>query len=72
MYSCGGTDSTDLEFISEWEDGCLYKAGPVSILRLNGTHYQMGRQYGMLLKDDLQRLYDSMILEFSLIGLMNV
>lgn len=63
--SCGGGDSTDFVLVSQSEGGRLYKAGPVSVLQLHGTHYQMGRQYGALMKDDLNALYESMIAEFS-------
>jgi hypothetical protein len=63
--SSNGSSSGDLILVAESEGGKLYKAGPVSVLQLRGTHYQMGRQYGMLLKDDLSVLYNSMIITFS-------
>jgi hypothetical protein len=63
--SSGGSSSGDLILVAESEGGRLYKAGPVSVLQLHGTHYQMGRQYGILLKDDLSVLYNSMIITFS-------
>jgi hypothetical protein len=66
ICSCSGESSHgDLDLVAELEGGRLYKAGPVSVLQLQGTHYQMGRQYGLLLKDDLSALYDSMIVAFS-------
>jgi hypothetical protein len=66
LCSCAGKDSSgDLILVGEFEGGRLYKAGPVSVLQLHGTHYQMGRQYGMLLKNDLATLYDSMITTFT-------
>lgn len=63
--SSNGGSSGGMVLVAESEGGRLYKAGPVSVLQLNGTHYQMGRQYGRLLKDDLTRLYDSVIATFS-------
>ncbi len=65
LCSCIGGSSGDSEgpgmgnlvFVSEFEGGRLYKAGAVPVLQLRGTHYQMGRQYGMLLKDDLVAAY---------------
>lgn len=63
--SSDGGSSGGMVLVAESEGGRLYKAGPVSVLQLNGTHYQMGRQYGRLLKDDLARLYDSVIATFS-------
>lgn len=64
--SDGGVEysSSNLRLVSEFEGGRLYKAGPVSVLRLKGTHYQMGRQYGMLLKTDLAALYDLTVATF--------
>ncbi len=54
-----------MTFVAEFEGGRLYKAGPVSVLQLHGTHYEMGRQYGVLLKDDLNAVYNLMIATFS-------
>jgi hypothetical protein len=56
--SSGGGDPT---LVAQFEGGSLYKAGPVSVLQLHGTHYEMGRQYGMLLKDDLNAAYNLLI-----------
>ncbi|MFA5400514.1 MAG: C45 family peptidase [Dehalococcoidia bacterium] len=52
-----GSDK-DLKFIAEFEGGKLYKAGEVSVLELKGNYRQMGRQYGQLLKSELNELYD--------------
>ncbi len=65
LCSCSGNSSGNLALVDEFEGGRHYKAGAVSVLQLQGTHYQMGRQYGMLLKDDLSALYNSMIATFS-------
>lgn len=63
--SCGGGDSSDFELVNEFEGGKHYKAGLVSVLQLHGTHHQMGRQYGALMRDEMKVLYESMIAEFS-------
>ncbi len=53
-----GDSGKDLKFIAEFEGGKLYKAGEVSVLELKGNYRQMGRQYGQLLKTELNELYD--------------
>jgi hypothetical protein len=59
----GGSSSSgdELVLVAQFEGGNLYQAGPVSVLQLNGTHYEMGRQYGMLLHDDLNAAYNLLI-----------
>ncbi len=39
--------------IAEFEGGHLYKQNAVHIVVLNGTYYEMGRQYGHLLKEQI-------------------
>lgn len=46
----------DLKFQSSFEGGNLYRAGEVRVVELTGSYWQMGRQYGALLKDDLQAM----------------
>jgi hypothetical protein len=41
----------------EFEGGKLYKAGKIGILQLSGSYKEMGRQYGGLLKDEIQEFY---------------
>ena len=66
ICSCLGCGSdVDSRPVDIQEGGRLYKVGPVSVLQLHGTHYQMGRQYGKLLKKDLAEMYDSMIATFA-------
>ncbi len=43
--------------VSTFEGGSLYESGKLNILDLHGTYKQMGRQYGYLLKDQLNHLY---------------
>jgi len=47
-----------LKYSAEFEGGKLYRAGLVSVLELTGNYRQMGRQYGMLLKNELRDLYN--------------
>jgi hypothetical protein len=39
--------------IAEFEGGQLYKQNAIHIVVLNGTYYEMGRQYGHLLKEQM-------------------
>lgn len=70
LYAAGGVfageKDTALKCVAEFEDGKLYKAGAVNVLELNGDYRQMGRQYGALLKDDLQAML-SAIEEFFMV-----
>ena len=52
-----GAKTTELKYIAEFQGGKLFKAGAVSVLVLKGNYRQMGRQYGALLKDDLQAMH---------------
>jgi hypothetical protein len=56
--------SQDLKFMAEYDGGELYRAGRISVVELSGNYRQMGRQYGMLLKDELTTLYHDAIEEF--------
>ena len=44
--------------VSRYGTGKLFKSGPLNILQLNGDYRQMGKQYGWLLKEELNRLYE--------------
>lgn len=50
--------------VSTFEGGSLYKSGMLNVLDLRGTYRQMGRQYGYLLKDQLNDLYRIAIEEY--------
>ncbi len=52
-----GTKNTALKHIADFQGGKLFKAGEVRVLVLTGNYRQMGRQYGALLKDDLQAMH---------------
>lgn len=45
-------DTTATE-VAEFEGGQLYKQNALHLVVLNGTYYEMGRQYGQLLKDEI-------------------
>ncbi len=51
-----GAKSPDVKY-AEFEGGKAFKSGLVSVLVLNGDYRQMGRQYGALVKDDLQAMH---------------
>jgi len=59
IFACNGSESmTDVTLVSSFEGGNRYAAGKVTILDLHGSYYQMGRQYGMLMKEDLKELFE--------------
>ncbi|MCX5748845.1 MAG: hypothetical protein NTZ10_01175 [Candidatus Saganbacteria bacterium] len=45
-------------FVSEFEGGKLYKAGAINVVVMKGNFRQMGRQYGALLKSEMNEFYD--------------
>jgi hypothetical protein len=49
---------------AEAVEGELYLAGKVKVLRLAGTFKQMGMEYGNLLADQLNRMYEEMSADF--------
>jgi hypothetical protein len=71
LAGCSNSSDSNLMPMAEYEGGALFKAGPVNILRLRGTHYQMGRQYGMLLKNELNALYALATAQYNSIGYTN-
>jgi len=48
----------DLEPISTFEGGRLYRAGKFNVLVLNGTYREMGRQYGGLMGPQIKAMYE--------------
>jgi hypothetical protein len=48
----------DLEFVSIFEGGRLYKAGKFNVVVLNGTYREMGRQYGGLLGPEIKKMHE--------------
>ena len=58
---------TGLKFMSESEGGKLYYAGKINVVVMKGSFHQMGRQYGALLKNELNEFYDMAVTQY-LIG----
>lgn len=48
-----------LKYVTEFEGGKLYTAGKIKIVELTGSYRGMGRQYGALLKEDLQAIHNT-------------
>jgi hypothetical protein len=57
----GDRQGSRLLQVSFFNGGKLFTAGRLKVVQLNGSYRQMGRQYGWLLRDDLNRLYESAI-----------
>ena len=53
----GLNQDNDVRPQREFEGGKLYKAGKIGVLQLSGSYVEMGRQYGGLLKDEIQEFY---------------
>lgn len=59
-----GTDSNG-NVVTIFEGGYLYNAEKIHVVQLNGDYKQMGRQYGHLLKYQIQSYYQKAINEHS-------
>jgi len=59
-----GTDSNG-NVVMVFEGGYLYNAEKIHVAQLNGEYKQMGRQYGYLLKSQIQSYYQKAINEHS-------
>lgn len=46
-----------LQLVDEFGEGKLHRANGIPVLQLSGTFYEMGRQYGSLLKPELNDFY---------------
>ncbi|MCL4503903.1 MAG: C45 family autoproteolytic acyltransferase/hydrolase [Deltaproteobacteria bacterium] len=51
------TKDTALKYLSDFKGGKLYRAGKIKVVELRGDYRQMGRQYGTLLKEDLEAMH---------------
>ncbi|MCF8128769.1 MAG: C45 family peptidase [Deltaproteobacteria bacterium] len=61
IFGCSsGTDSNG-NTVTIFEGGYLYNAGKLHVVQLNGDYQQMGRQYGYLLKSQIQSYYQKAI-----------
>ena len=54
LVSCASTGKNN----SDTSKATKFKVGPVSVVDLHGTWYEMGRQFGDLMKDELHDIYD--------------
>lgn len=43
--------------VAAFEGGIRYRAGAYDVIVLNGSYREMGRQYGALMKDELQSVH---------------
>lgn len=58
--SMGSSPKANLEEISTFEGGRLYKAGKFNVVVLNGTYREMGRQYGGLLGPQIKGMREEL------------
>ena len=56
--------SISLSSVAAFEGGLLYQIDSLKVLELHGSYREMGRQYGFLLRDDLNQIYDNMSHDF--------
>jgi hypothetical protein len=49
-----------------FEGGKLYRAGFLNVVKLHGSYRNMGRQYGTLLKNELNEFYNNMSNNFGI------
>jgi len=67
IVGCGNGTSEpavpNLKNVSEFEGGRLYEAGKIHVAQLNGDYREMGRQYGELLKTQINSFYKKAIVE---------
>jgi hypothetical protein len=54
----GSSPNINLELVSDFEGGRLYKAGKFNVVVLNGSYREMGRQYGGLLGPQIKSMYE--------------
>ena len=62
FFSGCGDDETTL-FAEDPNEAVIYKSGDITVLELHGDYREMGRQYGALMKDELQEFYTLAIVE---------
>lgn len=48
----------ELKHVRSYDGAGLYKANKFNVLVLKGSYAQMGKQYGRLMKDELNKMYD--------------
>jgi acyl-CoA:6-aminopenicillanic acid acyl transferase len=65
IVGCDSETDSNLITISAFEGGTLYNAEKIPVVQLNGDYKQMGRQYGYLLKSQIESYYQKAINEYS-------
>jgi hypothetical protein len=60
-----GSGGSDLKAIASFEGGQRYQAGPYPVIVLTGSFRQMGRQYGGLMKAELNEEYAFLVRNLS-------
>ena len=63
-YVSSAAASDTMQSVSSFEGGKRYQSGKIHVLDLHGNYRQMGRQYGHLLKSEINILYKSAILDY--------
>lgn len=52
-----------LELIKTYQSGALYRLEKIKVARLHGTYHEMGRQYGALLKESINKNFEALIIK---------
>jgi hypothetical protein len=63
-YVSSAAASDTMQSVASFEGGKRYRSGKIHVLDLHGNYRQMGRQYGHLLKSEINILYKSAILDY--------
>ncbi|HOC60491.1 MAG TPA: C45 family autoproteolytic acyltransferase/hydrolase [Smithellaceae bacterium] len=63
-YVSSAAASDTMQSVASFEGGKRYQSGKIHVLDLHGNYRQMGRQYGHLLKSEINILYKSAILDY--------
>jgi hypothetical protein len=55
------TGTGDLHLVAADGNASLSRVGNISVIRLEGTYREMGRQYGRLMGKDIAKMYDTVV-----------
>lgn len=71
VVTLGPVESSTLIYQSAVGKGVKYttKNGKFTVLNLHGSYYEMGRQYGYLMKDEMQEAYNRTMAETAAMGM---
>lgn len=64
LYAQPTAEPAGTKSISTFEEGKLYRRGKINILDLHGSYYQMGRQYGYLLRTELKNFHHNAVVDY--------